>query len=82
MILNVYYNLLESAAVFLPGLAHFIVIVNHCLNCDQNVLSVQADQMGTIVEILVEDGKPISVDTICCFWPAKVLIACNDQLVS
>jgi biotin carboxyl carrier protein len=25
----------------------------------------QSDKSGTVVEILVEDGKPVSIDTVC-----------------
>lgn len=27
--------------------------------------SLQADQSGTIVEILAEDGKPVSMESVC-----------------
>lgn len=30
----------------------------------------QADQSGTVAEILVEDGKPVSVDTVSFYLPA------------
>lgn len=29
------------------------------------VLFAQADQSGTIVEILAEDGKPVSMESVC-----------------
>lgn len=33
--------------------------------CDWNInFFIQADQSGTVVEILVEDGKPVSIDTV------------------
>lgn len=38
--------------------------------------ALQADQSGTIVEIIAEDGKPVSVDSVCNFYatPEKVFL--------
>lgn len=35
----------------------------------------QADQTGTVAEILVEDGKPVSVDVVSSLFPALVHVA-------
>ncbi|XP_042993171.1 biotin carboxyl carrier protein of acetyl-CoA carboxylase, chloroplastic-like isoform X3 [Carya illinoinensis] len=40
----------------------------------------KADQSGTIVEIVAEDGKPVSVDTVNCSRPAQ-FIACKYPIM-
>lgn len=32
--------------------------------CNTDIFAPQADQSGTIAEILIEDGKPVSIDTV------------------
>ena len=32
--------------------------------CNTDIFALQADQSGTIAEILMEDGKPVSIDTV------------------
>ena len=32
--------------------------------CNTDIFAPQADQSGTIAEILMEDGKPVSIDTV------------------
>lgn len=34
----------------------------------QFFLAFQADQSGTITEVLVDDGKPVSVDTVISLY--------------
>ena len=44
-----------------------VLIFFHLLNCSLTKLLLpilQSDQTGTIVEILVGDGKPVSIDTV------------------
>lgn len=52
------HTFLEYVKQLPPAISMVISYVYFALNI------VQADQSGTVVEILAEDGKPVSVDTV------------------
>ncbi|RZR88090.1 hypothetical protein BHM03_00015610 [Ensete ventricosum] len=40
-------------------------------NTTPGVSYLQSDQSGTVVEIIAEDGKPVSVDSVCLSNPLR-----------
>lgn len=45
-------------------LRSLVLVTTYANVCSLKKINLQADRSGTIVEVLAEDGKPVSVDTV------------------